>query len=449
MVISGPAGTGKSLACLLRLYHDATTIPGLRGLILRKTRASLTESALVTFERDVLGPDSPLIRGVTRPGRRSYRFPNASEIIVGGLDAEQKVMSTDFDRIYVQEAIELTEPEWETLSTRLGRRGDFGQLLADTNPDKPSHWLRRRSEAGKTEMLESRHEDNPVLWDGDAAEWTPAGQAYLQRLDALTGPRLQRLRFGRWVQAEGLVYDAWDAAVHLIDRFAIPVDWPRYLSIDFGFVNPFVCQWWAADPDGRLYCYREIYRTQRLVEDHAKAIRRYLSIEPRPRAIVCDTDAEDRATLERHLGMRTVAANKSVSPGIQAVAGRLKVAAASGRPRLMIMRDSLVELDAELVAAGKPTSTASEIDGYCWDVGGGRKKGEDPVKRDDHGNDAMRYMVAYLDKASPGWGKEQGDVAPPSSSQRRGGLSVAPDAARWDSSDGRGVIEKAPQGVWQ
>jgi predicted transcriptional regulator len=40
--------------------------------------------------------------------------------------------------------------------------------------------------------------------------------------------------------------------------------------VDFGYTNPFVMQWWAEDPDGRLYLYREIYRTRRLVEDHAK-----------------------------------------------------------------------------------------------------------------------------------------------------------------------------------
>jgi hypothetical protein len=71
-----------------------------------------------------------------------------------------------------------------------------------------------------------------------------------------------------------MVYEGWDRAVHLIDRFDIPADWRRIRSIDFGYTNPFVCQWWAIDPDGRMYRYREIYRTRRLVSDHAAEIRK-------------------------------------------------------------------------------------------------------------------------------------------------------------------------------
>ena len=33
-------------------------------------------------------------------------------------------------------------------------------------------------------------------------------------------------------------------------------------SVDFGFTNPIVIQWWAEDPDGRLYLYRELYRDE-------------------------------------------------------------------------------------------------------------------------------------------------------------------------------------------
>jgi hypothetical protein len=110
--------------------------------------------------------------------------------------------------------------------------------------------------------------------------------------------------------------------------------------VDFGFTNPFVWQQWAVDPDGRLWLEREIYRTQRLVEDHAKDILNVVTVTagaskgqwlyPRPAAIICDHDAEDRATLERHLGMGTTAAKKSVSDGIQAMSARLRPG--RGRP---------------------------------------------------------------------------------------------------------------------
>lgn len=437
VLISGPAGTGKSRAALEKIHCCCDQVPGCRALILRQTRESLTESALVTWEQHVLPAGHPALVGPQRRLRQSYRYPNGSEVVVGGLDKPSKVMSTEYDLAYIMEAIEVSEDAWESVTTRLrNHKLPFQQLLADTNPDRPSHWLRQRCTAGKTLLLESRHEDNPTLWDG--RDWTPRGRDYIAKLDALTGPRRERLRFGRWVQAEGVVYEGWDRAKHLIPRFPIPLDWPRYWSVDFGYTNPFVCQWWAQDPDGRLFRYREIYRTQRLVEDHAKEMLDLLKEEQaesvaearqrweeaswpehllaeewakreeaarlrvRPRAIICDHDAEGRATLEKKLGMPTVKAIKDVSPGIQAVAARL-CNARDGRPRLFLLADSLVERDAALWEARQPCSLEDEVDGYIWDTGAGRKKGadrkkgEEPVKIRDHACDAMRYLVANFD----------------------------------------------------
>ena len=419
VLLSGPAGTGKSLACLWKLHAACAGTSNVRALIVRKTRASLTESALVTLERDVLPAGAGLNLGAGRANRHSYRYPNGSEIVVGGLgDADQvrRVMSTEFDVIFCQEAIELSLNEWESLTTRLRSNVlPCQQMIADTNPDAPTHWLRRRAASGQTLMLESRHEDNPALWDtaarDGAGDWTAFGVRYIATLDALTGPRRARLRDGKWVQAEGVVYDGWNPAMHVIDPFHIPRDWPRYWAVDFGFTNPFVCQWWARDPDGRLYMYREIYRTQRLVEDHAAVMLQAcgyrasngaaaweLATDPRPVAIVCDHDAEGRETLVRHLGIGNVAARKEVQAGIQAVAARLKVAG-DGKPRLFVFRGATVERDAALDAARKPCSTVEEFDGYVWRTGttvAARGK-EEPVKENDHGLDCVRYMCFYLD----------------------------------------------------
>lgn len=423
VVVSGPAGTGKSRACLEKLHLCALKYPGMRGLICRKTRTSLTQSALVTFDKEV----QPHLDGVRwRAQVQEYRYPNGSVLVVGGLDKASKIMSSQYDLAYVQEAVELTEADWESLSTRLRNgRMPYQQLLADCNPDAPTHWLKLRADAGTVQMLESRHEHNPVLWDAAAGAWTAEGARYIARLDALTGVRRKRLRDGLWAAAEGLIYEGWDPAVHLLARLPLPADvdpatldaagvpraWPRYWAVDFGYTHPFVCQWWAVDPYGRLYRYRELYRTQRLVEDHAADMllasgavwdapagiwRWPATAEPRPQAIICDHDAEGRATLTRKLGLRTVPAHKAVTAGIQAVASRLKVLP-DGRPRLYLLRDALVARDPERVAAKRPCCTEEEIGGYVWQTAGGRQRGEEPVQEDDHGMDCLRYMVAHLD----------------------------------------------------
>ncbi|HET9109930.1 MAG TPA: hypothetical protein VFN78_03800, partial [Ktedonobacterales bacterium] len=265
----------------------------------------------------------------------------------------------------------------------------------------------------------SRHQDNPRYWNADAqggqGDWTDEGRAYLAILDGLTGVRRDRLRDGRWVAAEGMVYaDAWSRERNVVPRervekrnpetgrWEMPREWPRYLSIDFGFTHPFVCLWWAQDPDGRLWCYRELYRTQRLVEDHAreiKALSRWgdpKSGEPYPRAIICDHDAEGRSTLERHLGLMTIPAHKQVREGIQAVAARLKPAG-DGLPRLFFLENSLVEADPLLREQRRPASVLEEFESYVWAKSADGSAKEEPVKDFDHGLDSTRYACAFFD----------------------------------------------------
>jgi PBSX family phage terminase large subunit len=400
VLLSGPAGTGKSRACLEKLHMMALANPGMRGLMVRKTAVSLTSTALVTFREHVAA--EAIATGIVKwyggsaQEAAQYRYANGSMVTVGGMDKATRIMSSEYDIVYVQEAIELTVNDWEAILTRL-RNGkvSFQQVIADTNPDIPTHWLKQRMDRGQGVMLESRHEDNPVLYTDDG-DLTARGSAYMEKLDALTGVRYQRLRRGLWVAAEGLIYEEWDPAVHIVDRFDVPDTWTRWWSIDFGYVNPFVWQCWAEDPDGRLFLERELFRTKRLVEDMADEILRITKGMPAPRGVITDHDAEGRATLEKRIGYSTIAAHKAVTEGIQAVAQRLK-AAGDGRPRLFLMRDALVDRDGDLEDSKRPCSTVEEIPGYIWDQGVGKTPKETPLKVNDHGMDAMRYVVAKLD----------------------------------------------------
>jgi PBSX family phage terminase large subunit len=427
VLIEGPAGTGKSRAVLEKLVRWLLKCPGSRALITRKTRASMTQSVLVTLEEKVIPDNSDLypdLRAQQRKTRQSYVFPNGSELVVGGMDDPGRIMSTEYDMIAAFEATELTEGDWESLLSRL-RNGvmPYHQAIADCNPSSPSHWLNQRAakpytvpegladyipaaRAGQTQMTRmlSRHEDNPRMYDLKAGRWTAQGAKYLGTLNGLTGARKLRLLSGIWAAQEGLVYEAFDAAVHVVDPFPVPPEWRRIRVIDFGYTNPFVCHWWAIDPDGRMYLYREIYRSGVLVEDHAKRIVE-LSAGENIEATIADHDAEDRATLSRH-GIPTMPAFKAITVGIQAVAARLtKQVGGDGkeRPRLFILRDALTDIDPALVAAKRPISTLQEFDGYAYPKGAdGKPVKEEPLKVDDHGMDTTRYAVAYVDGISGG-----------------------------------------------
>lgn len=402
ILLSGPAGTGKSRACLEKLHAMCLINPGMRALIVRKTAASLTSTALVTWRehvvKEALQGQVLTYYGGSSEEAPQYRYSNGSTVAIGGMDKATRVMSSEYDLIYVQEATELSINDWEALTTRL-RNGkvSFQQLIADTNPDVPTHWLKQRCEKGTTKFVHATHEDNPILFDSEGS-LTAAGSSYIGRLDNLTGVRYLRLRKGLWVAAEGLIYEEFVPEKHIVERFDIPVGWARYWVIDFGYTNPTVVQNWAEDPDGKLYLYREIYTTRQVVADIAKEMLNQVTddkgnwTEPKPTYIVCDHDAENRDQFSRVVGLGTHNADKRVQQGIQAVQVRFK------ENRLFILRDSVVKRDQALIDSKKPTCTAEEVVGYIWDVGTGKAPKEQPLKIDDHGMDCIRYLVMKLDQ---------------------------------------------------
>lgn len=393
VLICGPAGTGKSRAALEKMHICAMKYPGSRHLIVRKTRTSLTQSALVTFDEHVV----PEAAGVKfRTAEQEYRYTNRSKVVIGGMDKASKVLSSEYDIIYVQEATELSQNDWETLTTR-NRHGvlPYNQLIADCNPGPPRHWLRQRCHDGVTKYLPSYHEDNPTLFDHMKNEWTSRGEAYISKLANLTGVRRKRLFLGEWAAAEGMIYEEeWNPEVHLINRFKVPLTWPRYWVVDFGFRDPFVWQCWAHDVDAdKYYRFAELYYTGLLVEDAARQILQWkrLENEPFPNAMICDWDAEGRATLERHLGIDTEPATKPILDGIEQVKVRLRQSE-DEESSLYFLRDSLIDFDPELKDSGLPTSTEEEFESYEWSDS---KKKDVPIDMYNHGMDCTRYLCLY------------------------------------------------------
>ncbi len=394
-LISGPAGTGKTQAALTKLHLLCMRVPGLSCLVLRKTQVALVGSTMKTYKYKVAAEALKFnyvkYYGGSGSEPAAYRYWNGSAIMVGGLDRREKYLSMEFDLILVDEAIETDSEDLDILVTRL-RNGKlaYQQMILLTNPGAPTHHLKIRADTGRCAILYGQHKDNPAYWDRVAQQWTPLGRDYLDRLDGLPTVRRQRFLLGQWVAAEGLIYDEFDPAVHLCDPFPggnPPKEWDRFITVDFGFNNPFVAMWIAVSPDDRMYVYRELYQTGLLVEDAARLMRGHIERDSAPPSkIVCDHDAEDRATLERHLQRATIAAKKDVLTGIQAVQARLRKDA-KGDPRLFICRGSLIRPDGALRAARRPTCLEEEVPTYVWDQRsqpGTENLREAPVKQDDH-----------------------------------------------------------------
>ncbi len=439
ILLSGTFGAGKSLIGCEKGHQLNVKFAGNRGLIVRKAFADVRSSTINQTLLEEVIPESHIIEHnkgehviehLTGTYDRKGN-PVTSEIHYHGLDSGRKTGSDDLPRkigsmefgwIFVDEGTELELGEWNQLLGRLrynGKRQNGQwfqvpkqQIFTATNPDGPTHWmydLFYRDPPEGVNSYEMTLKDNPGV-----------DEAYVRRLDNnLSGIYKERYFEGKWVGAEGLIFDEYDPSVHLLHPDDLPGDWTVnrqsefsatgeqcyfveppanwrvYRTIDFGYTNPFVCQWWARSPDDTLVMFREIYKSQTRYEEHAKEIQRLTGDNWRVVKSFADHDAEGRETLNRE-GINTVNADKNVGDGIQAVKKRLSFDE-RGEVDLYLMEGSRVHKPDPQILMEESTGalkTVDEISGYVWDSD---RDDDEPVKEEDHGMDAMRYLVYSLD----------------------------------------------------
>lgn len=431
VLIEGPAGTGKTRALLFKAHYLASKYPGSRGLLFRETRASMTQSVLVEFEANILPPDHPSKRGAHRRNRNSYIYPNGSELVLAGMDATSRIMSSQYDFAFGFEATEMAEAGVQDVTSRLrnnkipvppfGPDDFFTQLGLDCNPDSAMHWLNLRPDRiiddpedprnGQPQMtrLLSRHGDNPSLTAG-----------YLSRLRRLTGVRRARLYEGKWVSGVGQIYDMFDAAKHMVHaeiekrstsgtyykvRNLPEFTW-HVAGVDWGYARAGVMNVWGVTRDRRMYRVAEVYRRGKNVDwwaDKAVELRKRFDIA----RFICDSAEpefidkfNDRLGTGRGRDGRRLAlpAEKAVLTGINVVRDLL-TPDEEGRPRMMFVKDALVDgADSELLADRKPTCTEQEIPGYVYaqNADGSLIKEKPDPECEDHGLDATRYAAMYV-----------------------------------------------------
>ena len=404
-MLSGPARSSKTFGVLYKFHTLAQAYPGARMLFIRQTRESLTDSALVTFEQDVVGVGHPILSGASRSSRHSYLYPNRSEIIIGGFrqsqrDQTAKIMSTEYDMIFVNEASELLEAQWQQLTSRLSHFvTPYQQIIGDMNPPAPLHWIWRREKSGKTALLRAELTDNPRWWDGQ--EWTPEGQQVYATLSSLTGVLKDRLFFGLSVAAEGLVYgDVWadgplggnvtEEAEYVKDGGEImwAVDdgysagsapGSRGLDPDtgeyVGDAHPRAILYVQQKPDGHLDVFNEFYACLKLSDDHF------------------------REALDRGYPAPAFAVH---GPGQAEIRGRLYAANIPPRQSTAKVDESIKEMRAALApdmngwrrvrVHPRCRHFRAEMASYAYEPGSSEK----PVKMYDHGPDAGRGLIHVL-----------------------------------------------------
>jgi hypothetical protein len=435
-LVEGPAGTGKSRAIGEYIYDLMVdpTLPPVRGLVLRKTRASLSHSWLNTWETKILPPGSPLLEGPTKENRVSYIVPGKkSELVTGGMDQIERLRSTEFDFIFINEAIEILEHDADELQRAL-RGGQMPwpeQLILDTNPGAPNHWLNVRANSGRLTRIRTTHKDNPEYWDSAKNDWTALGRRYvlgkLARLPGVLGDRMYR---GLWKAAENQVLGNFDPAVHMIGRRHVPeIKWTAG-SMDFGWRNPGAFGVWGFDSEERAYLLAQVYRRGWTLETWADAIEE-LQGEFQMNAIICDS-AEPRSIefLNDRLGsMRgrvtgpiCVPADKSRGKmfGLDTLRQAMEKTEDDGPPMVRIVEDSLrYGRDPELDEEKRPCTLEEEIPLYTYMAPKGAQElsRNQKEKVDDrcpnHACDMAEYMAVWK------WGRDH-SVTPKEPSAKPG-----------------------------
>ena len=393
VIVSGPYETAKTMHAMMKLHREASNHK-IQALIVRKKKESLKSSVIRTYEDKIL-PFDPRKRGsqVRVHGGQTPRWydyvDTGSRIVLGGLTKPEDFLSGEFDMIYVNQAEELTLKDWVLLQGRCtGRAGNlpYGMIYGDCNPGPPKHWIRERWKKGHIQFLNARHKDNPWLWQNN--QWTEQGKTTRARLKTLPGLLYLRGYLGRWVAAEGQVFEFNDDMIIDPHTFEVQPHWRKFCSIDFGINHAFVCQWWCVTDDNVMIRYREIYKTGTDVDVHAKHIN---AINETNREnisyYVSDHQLQERRLMQRY-GIHTKLAEKDVITGIEIMKRRLY------EGKMKYVDDAVVDIDKDLLEEGKPTSTIEEFGEYHYkppEKHLGDRRDDVPEKGEDDGIDASRY----------------------------------------------------------
>ncbi|RHX90272.1 PBSX family phage terminase large subunit [Leptospira yasudae] len=311
-------------------------------------------------------------------------FTNGSEIYGAGLDDAdrvEKIMGTEFCTIFINEATQISYATYQKIKTRLSlvREELLNKLIVDCNPRNRFHWifkyfvLRQDPETGNA-LSASR------LQRMSRRSWTPLdnpflSKEYVQMLEELTGAERERLFLGQWIDVEGLVYPKFEEAI--VEPFTIPETWDCAGAVDFGYTNPFVFLWLYFDKSNETwYLADEHYEREKTVRTHCEEIKK----NRKPNLfIVADHDAEDRATMAE-CGLATIAADKDISTGIQAL---MKLLDAKQGVKLRIFRTCV--------------HTIEEFSIYSWvPAKDGKNAKEVPGKDHDHSMDCLRYFALKI-----------------------------------------------------
>lgn len=267
---------------------------------------------------------------------------------------------------YLNEATVANPNVFAEIKSRCSAPG--ARLIMDTNPDRPSHWL-------KTDYIDKADGKTIQQFHWQLTDNTFLNDRYIDSIKASTpsGVFYDRDILGMWVSASGVVYPDFSRERHFIHQEDVPEMARYFAGVDFGWEHTGAIVLCGEDADGHTYLLREWSAKHRSIDDWIRIVKE--EIQPRTGEITlwCDSARPDLINEMQCAGLDARNARKDVIAGIGEVATLFKT------NRLHIVEEGINLFN-------------EEIDTYVW------KDNEDaPVKDNDDVLDAMRYAI-YSDK---------------------------------------------------
>ena len=365
-MIAGTGG-GKSWFGPIWLYREIQKYPKDGFLVISPTYPM--------FQRIVLPRTKEFLDTVTcgeyRAGERIYYLPTGGKVFFGSADNPFSLEGVHVRAAWLDEAGQMRREAWDVVLRRVGFHK--GRIILTTTPYNLG-WL-------KTEIYD-RWKAGDRNYDvvQFASIMNPAypKEEFERARDTLPDWKFRMFYLGQFARPEGLVYQEFDPAKHVVEPFRIPAGWRRIIGIDFGYNNPTAAIWLAVNPDGVVYAYREYYQRNKLPQESGQEIKR-LSQDERIELAACDPSEPAAIEEYRRLGIPARAADNAVKEGIEAVITLMK------SNRFFVFRGLVNLLD--------------EIENYRWAEKNEQLKDE-PVKEYDHAVDALRYAVMAIGKSN-------------------------------------------------
>ena len=271
-------GGGKSFAVRMKAKLMCINYPGIKILILRRTFPELRENHILPLLMDLKGI------ATYKETEKSFTFPNGSRLRFGYCDTETDVLQyqgQEFDIIFMDEATQFTEYQYNTLTACLRGANDFPKRFYLTcNPGGVGHeWVKRlfidreyrnTENAEEYTFIAARVYDNKALIEKDTG--------YVKMLENLPEDLRRAWLEGDWNVFAGQYFKEFREDIHTIEPFEIPKEWRRYRTIDYG-LDMLACYFIAIDTLNRAYVYKEIYESGLIVSEAAKKILDYTNEE--------------------------------------------------------------------------------------------------------------------------------------------------------------------------